>query len=169
MNDITRICHDTYFSQRMNAINNAKKRLNQAADESLEILTNTNITSSIIDPIIDDINSIVNQFDELFSNLRRDFKLKKQASQYWIMLQPIMCDNDLIRYLEFMQMCYRQEITTLIKLVNQVELHIEQFDNYVDQMVLLHQINEVKYRKFNKIAFYVSLFVVIILAIWAKI
>ncbi len=169
MNDFAQTCHRTYYSQRMNAIAIAIRRINQAADESLEILANTNISPSIADPLVDHINNTANLFEEEFSKLRRDFKLKKQVNQYWILLQPILCDNDLSRYLDFMKMSYRHEVAMLIKLVNQVDLHIGQFEHFTNQMISLHQINELKYKKINKIAFYVSTFVVIALAIWMKI
>lgn len=124
LNDVARTRHNTVLDQRVQAINNAVSRYATASIDTLMFIETLQIGSNITKPVIDDIRTMTRVVSNVSTKLRSDIKVIGRCNNYWIQMQPIVCDDDMLRYLDFMQVSYHATVKDIIWLNEYIDNNI---------------------------------------------
>lgn len=155
LNQIAQHHHDGIINQRIAAINNTLSKLIQEAHVALATIdrSETKDNSAIVDlkASIADVLKIAN--GEV-ARIKREISIIRQCNYCFLKIQPIIGEDDLRRYSDFLIMTYKKVTKDVTKFCVVCELNIEQFINIPSRLREIAS-RESKKRKPAKKASYV--------------
>ncbi len=137
LNMVARQRHDIILDQRIQAINNSVSRLTKLSIETLRYTQTLCLGADIILPITTEIDNCLNTVSDEVARIKAAIKPIKNCNYYWIQLQPIITDEDALRYMDFMNMSYRVVMRDIVILSEHIEskiIEIKKQREYLEQL-----------------------------------
>lgn len=132
---IARVHHDTVKSQRLTALNNSLKKLSNAAAAALIFVKHTKgLDPEQVRILQSYIDSCIEIVSDRAMAINRDVKIISSCNYKWLMIQPIVVEDDLNHYNTFMTATYLQVSKDIAITCNMVEEYINKFEETVASM-----------------------------------
>lgn len=141
INDFAYRYHQEISKQRISALNKILSKMILYKGDVLttvDLIECANLVSS--SPIFEELDEAINQFKEdindayqyvMFESkrIKAELKIIGKCNNFWISSQPMVCPDDIRRYLDYMTVSYMDTIKNLTRLCQYIEINILDLDD----------------------------------------
>ncbi len=115
-NAVLRDHHNLVYIQRIEALNNSLKLMNERATEMLGILESLNIDYGIVAPVRSHIKTTQSYANTEISRIKSQMQIISKCNQNYLKTQIIITDDDIRRYLNYMEMDYLPLVKDIVNI-----------------------------------------------------
>lgn len=108
--------HNLVYNQRIEALNNSLILMNKRASELLEMLDSLTIDYGIVAPVRSHIKTTQSYANSEISRIKAQMQIISKCNQNFLKTQIIITDDDIRRYLNFMEMNYQQLVKDIVNI-----------------------------------------------------
>lgn len=128
LNQIAQQHHNRVINERIAAINNMQSKLHAATKQTVLFLISCKAKTQELVEFDEKIAETIDIMELELSAIKRDIGITRKCNHLYIQINPIVCENDLRRYYDFMFMSYvtiSREITKFCQTINRVLTQLE--------------------------------------------
>ena len=120
-NDLALCHHNAISGQRIYALNKMHAKLNEELDNAQKFLDSSSANNVHSYKVQSIIIAAYNYTQENVQSIKQAISITRRCNYLWVNIQSIVCEDDLRRYYDFMNMSYAQIVKDIVNLSQYIE------------------------------------------------